>query len=109
MSDGVSRRGLLAGAAATVAGSVLSVPQPKSAAPARSVRVAFMTDVHLDTNDRCIRGFTNCLKKIHALADRPDLIIQGGDIIYDALVREEGNVQRQYNLARELLSKHCSI
>lgn len=109
MREGVSRRGLLAGAAAAAAGSALSMPTAASSAPRRGLRVAFVTDVHLDTNDKCVAGFTSCLKKVHSLSDRPDLIIQGGDIIMDGLVRDQGSVERQYAAAKWLLDQHCEI
>ena len=110
MGEGVSRRGLLAGAVAATAGYALGKPQPvMMAEPRRALRVAFMTDVHLDTNATCYRGFINCLKRIHSLNERPDFIIQGGDLIFDGLTRDEGNVQRQYAAAREILDRHCTI
>jgi 3',5'-cyclic AMP phosphodiesterase CpdA len=73
------------------------------------LRVAFVTDVHLDTNDKCIQGFTSALKKIRSLDDRPDLVIQGGDIIMDGLTRDEGSVERQYTLARDIIGANCSL
>jgi Icc protein len=109
MSEGVSRRGLLAGAAAAAAGSVLASPVLSLAEPRRNLRVAFVTDVHLDNTDQCINGFTNCLTKLSSLTERPDLMIQGGDIIMDGLVRDQGSVERQYAAARSLLDQHCSI
>src|SRR5579862_465866 len=109
MSSGVSRRGLLTGAVAAAAGSALGLPKHRHHPPRRSLRVAFVTDVHLDTNETCIRGFTNCLNKVHSLSDRPDFMIQGGDIIWDAMANDEGKVARQYEAARDLLDKHCTI
>jgi 3',5'-cyclic-AMP phosphodiesterase len=110
MDQEVSRRGLLTGAAAALAGSVLALPAPDRQRPSRqSLRVAFLTDIHLDSSTECTRGLIGCLKKIHSLKDRPDLIIQGGDLIMDALVRDEGSVARQYQLARDIFEQHCSI
>jgi 3',5'-cyclic-AMP phosphodiesterase len=106
---GVSRRGLLAGAIAAAAGSALPASAALSRGPRRSLRVAFVTDVHLDNTEQCYRGFASCLDKVHALNVRPDLIIQGGDIIMDGLSRDEGSVARQYNAAQDILDKHCSI
>ena len=109
MSEGVSRRGLLAGAVAVTASSALGMPKRTHVGPRKSLRVAFVTDVHLDNTDQCVRGFTNCLQKVHSLSERPDLMIQGGDIIMDAMLRDEGSVNRQYAAAREILDRHCHI
>src|SRR5437016_3238878 len=113
MSGGVSRRGLLTGAFAAVAGSVVArEPLVKPAGlstAARSLRVAFVSDVHLDTTTRAARGFANCLKQIAAMEDEPDLIIQGGDIIMDGLNRDANSVERQYSWAKEILKRHSKL
>lgn len=108
MSGGISRRGLLTSGLTAAAAGALGVSGPKRQLR-RSLRVAFITDIHLDAHETCIRGFADCLKQIHALDDPPDLIIQGGDLIMDALVRDEGNVGRQYSAARHVLDGYCRI
>ncbi len=110
MSGGLSRRGLLTGAVATAASSVLASPANAPVSPAgRSLRVAFITDVHLDTNPICVQGFLRCLRRMNALEDRPDLVIQGGDIIMDGLFRPASSVEKQYHFAKDILQRHCSL
>jgi 3',5'-cyclic-AMP phosphodiesterase len=110
VGERLSRRGLLTGAVAAAAGSVLALPNRRSEQRAKqSLRVAYITDVHLDTTNECLNGLVGCLKKVHSLDNRPDLVIQGGDLIWDALSRDEGSVARQFDLAREVFDKHCTI
>jgi Icc protein len=111
MSEGLSRRGLLTGALAAAAGSAFALPGRHNPAigAGRSLRVAFITDVHLDTTMPCVRGFVDCLEKIKHLDDRPDLIIQGGDLIMDGLSRDAYSVERQYDFARTILKRHANI
>jgi len=100
---------LLAGAVAAAAGSALGIPKHRPQGSRRSLRIAFVTDVHLETSETSQRAFANCLKMVHSLSDRPDLIIQGGDIIMDGLQRDEGSVARQFAAARDILDGHCTI
>jgi 3',5'-cyclic AMP phosphodiesterase CpdA len=63
----------------------------------------------LDLNKECGNGLRACLKHVHSLPDRPDMIIQGGDLIMDALVRDEASVKRQYDLAAQIFNRCCTI
>lgn len=56
-----------------------------------------------------MRGFTRALQHINSLDDRPDLIIQGGDIIMDGLMRDANSVGRQYALAQEIIKRNTTI
>lgn len=112
MGEGLSRRGLIAGGLAAAAGSALAAVErrpARSQEPTRALRLAFITDIHLDNSAQCVKGFQDCMRQIHSMPDRPDLIIQGGDLVMDALVRDEASVRRQYDLAAELFRKHCKI
>lgn len=113
MSGGFSRRGLLTGAIAAAASTALGLPRRggsrKDDGPTRLLRVGFITDVHLETSMMCAKTFVKVLKQINSMDDRPDLLIQGGDIIMDGLNRSPESVARQYGFAREILARHNSI
>ncbi len=113
MGAGFSRRGLLTGAIAAAAGSALGLPSRSGSSrkqnPERLLRIAYITDVHLEVNYRCAKTFVKVLKQINAMDDRPDLIIQGGDLIMDALNRPAISVAHQYGVAREILARHNKI
>ncbi|HTQ09384.1 MAG TPA: metallophosphoesterase [Fimbriimonadaceae bacterium] len=108
MSGGFSRRGLLTGAVATVAGAALGGPT-RAQGVRRSLRVAYVTDVHLEANEASTHALASCLRKVHSLNERPDLIIQGGDIIMDGLMRDAASVERQYAAAKDVLRRTCDI
>jgi len=48
----------------------------------RVLRIAHLTDVHLQPEGSSAAGFVRCLKAVH-LTRRPDLILNGGDSVHD--------------------------
>jgi len=74
------RRGLAAGAAS-----------PARAGRARSIRIAHLTDVHVEPERRAGQGLASCLHHVQAQKDKPDLILTGGDSIMDCF---EATVER---------------
>ncbi len=101
---------MLTGALATAAGAALGAPVSKEVTgTSRALRIAFLTDVHLDTKKNCADGFARCLRKIESLKDRPNFIVQGGDVIYDALTRDAISVDAQYDLARDILRRNTKM
>lgn len=107
----ISRRGLLIGAVASAATKAIASPLGQTTTPQapRALRIAVITDVHLDNNRNCAANFARCLRKIDSLKDRPDFIVQGGDIIYDALTRDAANVGGQYDLAKNIIKRSTSL
>jgi 3',5'-cyclic-AMP phosphodiesterase len=51
----------------------------------------------------------SCIKRLESLDDRPDFLIQGGDVIMDGLHRDAATVNKQYTLAREVLKRSCTL
>ncbi|MFN2374178.1 MAG: metallophosphoesterase [Cyclonatronaceae bacterium] len=68
----------------------------------RVLRIAHMTDPHLDEEPKREYWTRQCISHIHNLEDRPDIIFNGGDTITDALARQEDLVTQQWNLWRRL-------
>ncbi|MEX1121925.1 MAG: metallophosphoesterase, partial [Balneolales bacterium] len=67
----------------------------------RVLRIAHMTDQHVD--DLNSESWTQtCIQQIHNLEDQPDLIINGGDTIGDALGQQEDSVTKQWNIWKRL-------
>lgn len=110
---GLSRRGLLAGAAAGLAAPLIAMPHRHHGHfghhTPRSLRIAHVTDVHLKPEGDSIDRFATCLKAINSLHDKPDLLIQGGDVVMDAMAEGKERVQAQYDLASGLFDKYNDI
>ena len=53
-------------------------------APKDSFRFVFMTDIHLQPELRATEGFRAAIKKVNSLNPKPDFVITGGDLVFDA-------------------------
>jgi 3',5'-cyclic-AMP phosphodiesterase len=77
--------------------------QPLAAEPARALRIAHLTDVHVQPLVGAAKGFQKCLHHVQNMADKPDLIINGGDAIMEAHGRSQSSVRRQWTLYQDIL------
>lgn len=75
----------------------------------RVLRVAHLTDIHVPPEPKGGEGFAACLRHIHALADRPDLIVNGGDMVMDSLGAGEDRMRVQWDLFTHILKTECTI
>lgn len=88
--------------------AALATPQ-LSAAPSappvtrRSLRIAHLTDVHVQPIVGAAKGFARCLHHVQNLPDKPDLILNGGDAIMEAHGRGQDSVKRQWKLYHDVL------
>jgi 3',5'-cyclic AMP phosphodiesterase CpdA len=79
----------------------------------RVLRIAHMTDLHLDSGSRQEEWTRICIDHIQTLDDRPDMIFNGGDTINDALDRSEASVSEQWSIWNRVEQKialpvvHC--
>jgi hypothetical protein len=108
-------RSLVAGGAMTVAaeiclGSAAGEPSaPQARSGKRIVRFAHFTDSHVYAKRNAAQGLTAAIRHVHALADRPDFIINGGDAIYDALEESREAVEGQWSLWKTAWQEHGSL
>lgn len=118
MEPSFSRRDLLkaAGALGTAAALGLGGPALAAAAPAatrrerrRVLRLAHMSDFHIQPEKRAYEGVVSCLHHAQSHADKPDLILTGGDLIMDALASGRDRVKTQWDLFTRALKDECSI
>ncbi|MFN8358169.1 MAG: metallophosphoesterase [Spirosomataceae bacterium] len=77
--------------------------------PKRSVRIAHLTDVHIQPLIGAAKGFEKCLHHLQQLDPKPDLIINGGDAIMEGLGRDKDNVKKQWRLWNEVLTSENSL
>lgn len=86
------------------AASFSNIPLPVSSLPSAPLRVAHLTDIHIQNGLEAEKGFASCLHAANALAQKPDLIINGGDAIMNsALTFSKSTITRQWNLFNTIL------
>lgn len=112
----LSRRGLLAGGVAAGAAALLgSSPARGSQPPAvipggsaggrkRVLRFAHPTDIHVQPELKATEGMTACFAHMMSLADRPELIITGGDLPMDSRSTPEPRSRVEWDLFKQVLA-----
>lgn len=83
-----------------------SAPLPS---PARVLRVAHLTDIHMMPDKTARNGFAEALKQVNTLKDKPDFIINGGDSIMNAATLTRSEVRKQWNSFKEILNQENEI
>ncbi|TVQ11322.1 MAG: metallophosphoesterase, partial [Balneolaceae bacterium] len=71
----------------------------------RVLRIAHMTDPHLNPSNKSAYWTTLCIEHIQSLQDKPDVIFNGGDTINDALRKSETEVLAQWDVWDEVAKK----
>src|SRR5688572_1901526 len=100
MSRTTSRREFVAmGAAAVGAGSAVGAA---GAERKRAIRLAHLTDIHLQPELEAAAGLSMCLRHVQGLADRPELIIDGGDSVRDVFEADAARAKVQAELWRRV-------
>lgn len=111
MKSPLSRRQLMGSAAAGIA--VSSQHLPASAATAhdkkRALRLAHLTDLHIQPERGAVEGVAAAFHHVQALADKPELIMVGGDIIMDALAVGRDRTALQWELWQKTVRDECSL
>ena len=75
----------------------------------RVLRIAHLTDTHISNNENAKKGFVKCLHHIQNMKDKPDIIINGGDAIEDALYKTKPDVKKQWGLWHSILKNESSL
>jgi Icc protein len=124
MSDNkFSRRDMLRGSGALAAGALVGgwgamgsaiargAERGAASAPSnrrRSIRVAHLTDVHVQPELAGGEGMAVCLHHAQGLADKPDLILNGGDAIMDSAATPADRVTTLWKLWSDTMKRECS-
>ncbi len=90
----------------SVARAQQSTPKPTSR---RSLRVAHLTDVHVQPERRASDGMIACLHHVQSLKDKPDLILTGGDSVFDSFEADDARAKLQWNLWTAALRNENAI
>jgi 3',5'-cyclic AMP phosphodiesterase CpdA len=83
-----------------------------TAVPARppgTLRIAHITDCHIQPELGGDRGVALALQHLHSLPDKPDLILNTGDCIFDSLYRDQTTVASLWDLWTRTLKDNCSL
>lgn len=75
----------------------------------RVLRIAFLTDIHLQPEGRAVEGFTACLRHAQSRRPKADVIFCGGDAIMDCFAADQARTQLQWNLWKKILRTECSL
>jgi 3',5'-cyclic AMP phosphodiesterase CpdA len=91
-------------------GLALGAPTGEAKAASDGVlRVAHITDVHVQPELGGGRGMAMCLNHIQSRKDRPSLILNTGDCIMDSFRQEKARTELQWELWRKVLRDECSL
>ncbi|SDG73382.1 3',5'-cyclic AMP phosphodiesterase CpdA [Pedobacter terrae] len=73
------------------------------------LRVAHITDVHLKNQFNAPARFAKCLHHLQAQSPKVDLVLNGGDIVFDMNKENISTINEQWKLVQETMKNECSI
>lgn len=114
-----TRRSFLKHAAAASIGAALApdsaqamqqagAPTDGRTGPA-AFRFVHLTDIHVMPELRGADGMAAALKAVEALKPRPDFILTGGDLVFDATEVDAARARSLFELFKKLLADHTSL
>ena len=75
----------------------------------RSLRIAHITDVHLKDKFGAPAKFAKCLHHLQQQNPKPDLVLNGGDFVFDMNKENLSTIDAQWNLVSDLYKSDCGI
>ncbi len=93
------RSGLAVAGVSVLPGTLLA----KSAAPKKSFRFAFISDIHVKPGAVPEAGMAKAIRHVQRLQPKAEFIINGGDCIMDALEAKKESVQKQWELYHAIM------
>lgn len=77
--------------------------------PQRVLRIAHLTDIHLEHGKGAPQGLAKCLNHLQNLEVKPDIIFNGGDTIDDALMHSKTHIKSQWELFHSVMKNECCL
>lgn len=105
---GLSVGAVVAGGAATRAQTVGN-SESKPVSRKRVLRIAHLTDIHVQPERDAANGLIAVLKHVHDQPDKVDLILNTGDSIMDSMSQTDARTQLQWDLWHKICNEHCTI
>lgn len=104
-----ARRQFLAGAGFGLVGTLALERSLASPKRRRSLRIAHFTDIHLYPDRVPTHNLVRALHHVQNLKEPPDLLLQGGDAILDALAASREQVAQQWTHWHSVWRSECSL
>jgi Icc protein len=110
----LTRRSLVkAGIAAVAALPALARGEPEPAARRTGLRIAHLTDIHVQPELESAKGLAACFAHVQSLPDRGgqpvDVIVTGGDTIMDCMEAGRDRTQAQWDLWKKVKADACGL
>ncbi|MBX3096929.1 MAG: metallophosphoesterase [Fimbriimonadaceae bacterium] len=99
-----TRREVLSGGLAAGVVALAGVPATAQTVRARSLRIAHLTDIHVQPEKRGGEGMAACLKHLMAQEDTPDFVFTGGDLVMDVWSADKERAKVQWDLFGKVLA-----
>lgn len=113
LPNGFSRRELLTTGALAAAGLALpsrTLARPGTAdEPARALRIAHLTDLHIQPELAGGDGVAACLANLQAQSDKPEFMLIGGDCVMDSFEADAARTKVQWDLWHRVLKDNTAI
>lgn len=102
----------LGGAAAIAVSAGIAVPTAVGQTAGnrkRSIRLAHLTDAHIEPELGADVGVAACLQHAQSRADKPEMILYGGDCVFDSMASDRAHTQLQWDLWKKTFKDNCSL
>lgn len=86
-----------------------SPSQSADAKRRRVLRIAHLTDIHVQPERAAGDGMAECLRHAQSLEDPPNIIFNGGDAIMDSLATDKARAKTQWDLWQRVLKQECTL
>ena len=106
-SVGFTRRDLLAAGGLSALAGVPFLGSAKGRTRKRVLRIAHITDLHVQPELGAALGMEKCLE--HAQAHKPDFIFMGGDQVMDSLVADRARLKTQWDVYQSVLRSNKAV
>lgn len=74
-----------------------------------ALRIAHITDVHLKDKFDAPARFTRCLHHLQQQTPKVDMVLNGGDIVFDMNKENIGTINDQWKLVQNIMKNECSL
>lgn len=110
----LTRREALAVGGAVIAGiagepSMQAQSQREPSTRRRVLRLAHLTDMHVQPELAAGEGLAACLRHVQSMPDPPALILGGGDVVMDASCATRERAEQQAEVWRRIVKAECSL
>ena len=75
----------------------------------RVLRIAHITDVHLKDKFNAPSKFVKCLHHLQQQSPKVDLVLNGGDIVFDMNKENISTIDQQWQLMNNIIKGECSL